>query len=146
MPPSLEIIRKMANKILLLDNITIGVGTHWASRFIIRHQLKTGRSRPADLTRLTSLTFSMIDQLFDTFLTIVERYGILPGDIWNMDEKGFQMGRYGRSIVVFDKTQGPPASVSTGTSNWVSIIECINSTGQAINLYVIHMGKWVQSN
>ena len=54
------------------------------------------------------------------------------------------MGRYRRSLVVFNKLEGPPTSVSTGTTKWVTIIEYINSTGLLINPYVIHIRKRVK--
>ena len=144
-PPSHEIIEKMANQILALNSDMLGVGDHWTTRFVQRHELSTGRSKPSDLARLISLTYGMIDQLFDAFLALMEQYNIQPEDVWNMDEKGFQMGRHGRSLVVFDKTQGSPASASTRTTNWVSIIEYINSTGLSVNPFIIHIGKKVKS-
>ena len=61
-----------------------------------------------------------------------------------MDEKGFQMGQISKTRVVFNKTDGPPASAATGTTSWVSIIECVTAVGDAINPFVIHIGKEIQ--
>ena len=64
-----------------------------------------------------------------------------PERIYNMDEKGFQMGTSHSSAVVFDKAQGPPISATTGITKWVTIIEAISMAGTAIPPFVIYIGK-----
>ena len=145
MPPAHALIRDMANHLLATSGSTEKVGKHWITRLLKRHPpLETGRSRPSELSRLISLTFSMVDQIFEAFQTITEKYNITLANTWNMDEKGFQMGQISKTRVVFDKTDGPPASAATGTTSWVSIIECVNAVGDSINPFVIHISKEVQ--
>jgi hypothetical protein len=146
MPPSHVIVRDIADHLLDIRYIGKSVGNNWTSRFIARYELSTGRSRPKDFARLTSLTFAMIDALFDAFLAMVERYDITWCDIFNMDEKGFQMGQIGKQLMVFDKRNGPPSSASTGTTNWVSVIECVDAEGGSIPPFIIHMGKEVRDH
>ena len=42
---------------------------------------------------------------------------------------------------MFDKRTGPPIAALTGVSKWVSIIECINGNGGALNPFLIHIGQ-----
>ena len=145
-PPAHTTIRDMADELLSLRGTNESVGDKWTSRFVCRHSLNTERSRPKDFSRLTSLTDEIILQLFSVFKFIVEAYQIAHINIYNMDEKGFQIGQIGKSLVVFNKRNGPPVSVSTGTSKWVSIIECVGMEGDLISPFVIHMGKEIQDS
>jgi hypothetical protein len=51
------------------------------------------------------------------------------------------MGHIRGTFVVFSKEVGPPQAPSTGTTNWVTIIECIDAEGGALPPMVIHIGK-----
>ena len=57
-----------------------------------------------------------------------------------MDEIGFQMGHSQKEAVVFNRTIGPPKSLTTGNTAWVSSIECISADGRALPPLVIHRG------
>jgi hypothetical protein len=118
------------------------LGKHWVTRFRQRHsELGAGRSTAMDLDRLTSLTPEIIDGFFAQVEWYMKEYNIPWKRVYNMDEKGFQMGHIRGTFVVFSKEVGPPQAPSTGTSNWVSIVECIDAEGLAIPLMVIHIGK-----
>jgi hypothetical protein len=61
-------------------------------------------------------------------------------DVWNMDEIGFQMGHHQKGNVVFDRRTGPPKALASGTSAWVSSLECISADGRHLAPLVIHQG------
>ena len=139
------LIHDMANHLLSISGSDDKICKSWITRLLKRHpSMRTGRSRPSELSRLTSSTLKMVDEILKAFRAIREKYEITDADTWNMDGKGFQKGQISKTRVVFDKTDGPPASAATGTTSWVSIIECVNAEGDAITPFVIHLGKEVQ--
>jgi hypothetical protein len=68
------------------------------------------------------------------------RYKIELENLYNIDEKGFQIGQTGGEAVIVKRSQGPPLIPSTGTSKWVIIIECISATSRVLNPIIIHIG------
>jgi hypothetical protein len=140
--PSHSLIRSVASGLRGIKSTGKPLGKKWCTKFLKRHEgLNTGRGRPKDIQRLTTLTFNLVDLLFDGFEALREKYEVKDQDIWNMDEKGFQMGQLASHPVVFDKRSSPPVLASTGTSKWVSIIECISMTCQTLNPFLIHIGQ-----
>ena len=71
MPPNHALIRDMANHLLTISGNDEKIGKHWITRLLERHpSMSTGRSRPSELSRLTSLTFKMVDEIFEAFQAI----------------------------------------------------------------------------
>ena len=66
----------------------------------------------------------------------IQEYKIRPGDIYNMDEKGFLAGVIGRSKRVFSRRMWEKKEVTTaiqdGSREWISIIACICADGSAL--------------
>jgi hypothetical protein len=58
-----------------------------------------------------------------------------------MDEKGYQIGHIRGTFVLFSKEVGPPIHAGTGTTNWVSIVKCVDAIGSHIPPIVIHVRK-----
>jgi hypothetical protein len=53
----------------------------------------------------------------------VDKYGILPEDIFNFDETGFQMGQISASKVVTATDRlGRPKQVKPDNTEWVTLI------------------------
>ena len=118
------------------------LGQHWTTRFLQRHpSLQTSYGRPMDIQRLLSLDPNIITTYFNKVAELRHQYGIELDDMWNMDEKGFQMGQCGGEQIIVNKSIGPPVIPSTGTSKWVTIVECISAAGQVLKPMVIHIGK-----
>lgn len=141
MPPSHALVKAMVRNLMALNGDKTPLGKHWSTRFLKRHKgLKTGRTQPKQLDRLVALDNTIIDGLFNAFATIKDRYSVDWQDVWNMDETGFQMGQLASSRVIFNKDDGPPVVGTTSTTQWVSIIECINASGGSIKPYIIHVG------
>jgi hypothetical protein len=72
---------------------------------------------------------------FDLLHGKVKDYDLLPERIFNMDEKGFMIGVMGRSKRVFDKkvykSKEATAAVQDGNREWVTVIACVCSDGEA---------------
>jgi hypothetical protein len=48
------------------------------------------------------------------------------------------MGHHQKQNVVFDRRYSLPKSLNLGNTNWVSALECISATSQALTLFVIY--------
>ena len=121
------------------------LGTRWITRFRERYlQLKTGRTQAMDIKRLLVLDIDIVERFFEQISVLQNEFDIPNWEIYNMDEKGFQMGQTVSDYVVFDKFSGPPVAPETGVSKWVSIIECM-SYRVVLKPYIIHIGKEPES-
>jgi hypothetical protein len=70
------------------------------------------------------------------------QYRIAPEDIYNFDETGFAMGIADTTLVVTRADYyGKASVVQPGNREWVTSIECINSTGWALPPCIIFKGK-----
>ena len=72
----------------------------------------------------------------------IEKYGILDEDIFNFDETGFQMGVISTAKVITGAERSQkPVSVQPGNREWVTVIDCIASSGWALPPVIIYEGK-----
>ena len=58
-----------------------------------------------------------------------------------MDETGFQMGYSQKEQIVFNRRTGPPLSITTGTTQWITTIECICADRPILTPLVIYRGQ-----
>jgi len=94
------------------------LGQHWITRFRKRYsELGSGRSNTMDLDRLTSLTPTIIDGFFNQVEWYRKEYNIPWSRVYNMDEKGYQIGHIRGTFVLFSKEVSPPIYTGTGTTN-----------------------------
>ena len=57
---------------------------------------------------------------------MIIQYSIVRGDCYNMDEKGFNIGRLGKEKVVCSKENLDPRVREPTNTEWVSLLECIS--------------------
>ena len=77
---------------------------------------------------------------YESISALQTQYSVPWDQVYNMDEKGFQLGQVGKQLVWYDKQQGAPIALSTGKTQWVSIIECYPAAGLPLKPFVIHQG------
>ena len=58
-----------------------------------------------------------------------------------MDEIGFQRSHSQREIMVFDRRTGPPLSIASVSTGWVSAIESISAIKDVLMPLVIYRGR-----
>jgi hypothetical protein len=134
LPPTRTIIRNFASDLAGKD-----VSNSWVTRFLNRNashlisRWQTGMDRKrhkADSAAKYSLYFK---DLHDK----MKEYNIEPTHIYNMDEKGFQIGSLGRSKRVFDKVlynqKGVRAALQDGNTQWVTVLACVCADGTALS-------------
>jgi hypothetical protein len=68
----------------------------------------------------------------------VDKYGILPEDIYNFDETGFQMGQISASKVVTATDRlGRPKQVKPTNTEWVTLIQGVCADGSLIPPFIV---------
>ncbi len=139
--PNYAQIRRMVVKLLQSKGDKIRLGKHYVQRLISRHpELKTRRNRQMDVKRLMALDSDVIKRFFAEFEHLRSTYAVESQDIYNMDETGFQIGQTASKYVVYDPAMGRPIAPTSDNTQWVTIIECMN-TERAIKPYLIFVGK-----
>ena len=102
----------------------IPVGVNWPNTFIKRTprlQVKLGRTYESQ--RKLCEDPKIIGDWFALVRNTINKYGILPEDMYNFDEAGFQMGQISASKVVTDADRlGRPKQVKPTNTEWVTLI------------------------
>lgn len=129
------------------------VGKKWVYNFIQRRdESKTCFSRRYDYWRAQCEDYKIIREWFDRVQITIMQHGITPEDIYNFDGTGFAMGLVATAKVVTRANYyGKVSLVQSGNRERVTSIECINSSGWALEPCIIFKGKvhiegWYQSN
>jgi hypothetical protein len=100
LPPTRETITNFARKVVKKE-----VGKGWVDRFVARNkcQLITKWSSGMDRNRHEADSKHMYSLYFDLLEWKISEYSVLPENTYNMDEKGFMIGKIGRSKRVFSR-------------------------------------------
>jgi hypothetical protein len=149
MPPRVAAIAEMG-AILLKERGESGhVGKNWYQKFINRHEaIKTKYNRKYDYQRAQCEDPEVIRAWFHRVQSTIVEYGILPEDIYNFDETGFQMGVIATAkVVTGTERRGRPRTTQPGNREWVTCIETINARGFSIPPLIIleavmHQAAW----
>ncbi|OAQ57671.2 DDE superfamily endonuclease [Pochonia chlamydosporia 170] len=151
-PPRLSGVQDMANR-LLADRHAPPVGVNWASNFVRRRkELSTRFTRRYDYQRALCEDPKIIKPWFELVRNTVAKYGIQDEDFHNFDETGFMMGVISTTMVVTSsERRGKPSLAQPGDRKWVSVLQSINSQGEAIPPFIIaagqfHLGNWYEDS
>ena len=139
LPPTRQMIQSFASTIAKKQ-----VSMSWVDRFVRRNpeslicRWTTGMDRnrhTADSRHKYELYFSLLSDKID-------RYSILAGDTYNMDEKGFMIGMISRSKRIFDRPLWDSHTVrqviQDGNRDWVSLIACICADGTCLDPALVY--------
>jgi hypothetical protein len=140
--PTISLIREMADTICRARNAP-PVGVKWASSFVKRTpalEVKLGRTYECQRKLCEDPT--VIRGWFELVKNTINKHGILPEDIYNFDETGFQMGQISASMVVtaVDR-QGRPKQAKPTNTEWVTLIQGAYADGSATPPFLIFKGK-----
>jgi hypothetical protein len=121
--PTTNLVRSMANSICQAKG-TPPVGQNWARTFIKRTPALTIKlGRTYECQRRLCETPEVIESWFALVRNIINKYSILPGDMYNFDETGFQLGQISTSKVVTSvEKQGRPKQIKPTGTEWVTVI------------------------
>ena len=128
--PRPSMVRDMAN-ILLAERGSQTVGINWVYNYTKRHdELKSRYSRRYNYQRAKCEDPRVIQPWFDLVRRTIDENGIQPEDIYNFDETGFAMGLIATAKVITRAGYyGRRSVLQPGNREWVTSIECVNSTG-----------------
>ena len=118
-------------------------GKNWAYKFIKHHpNLKTKYFCQYNYQRAKCEDPKIIREWFNHIQIMIMQYGIAFEDIYNFDETGFAMGLIATAKVVTRAEMiGKPKLIQPRNREWVTSIECINSTGWALPSCIIFKGQ-----
>ena len=133
------------------------VGKGWVTRFINKHhdQLISRWTSGMDYTRHQADSEARYKLYFDLVHSKIEEFDVLPGNIYNMDEKGFMIGQIGRSKRVFSREtwekRRKTEDLQDGSREWITVLACVGADGDALPPGLIFQGmngviqsNWVQ--
>ena len=134
------------------DLIGKPVGESWVDRFKKRHpDLKIKWTTSLEKCRAECLNPTLVNEFYDLLEEVICTYNITPENIYNMDEKGVQLG-VGKKVAAFvDRDQKDLYSVEDGNRELVTIIEAISADGVALPPSIIFQGvkrdvEWGRNN
>lgn len=93
-PVRLNFLREMAEEIRkprlqAMGKVVPPLGKSWSQRFVARHpQIETVRSRNIEAARIKDVSVERIQIFFAAFIEAIQKYGISPENMYNMDETG----------------------------------------------------------
>jgi hypothetical protein len=128
------------------------VGGTWPKRFCKRHpDLKMKKTTGLEKARANALNPSAVNGFFDMLTDVIKEHDILPENIYNMDEKGIQLGIGAKITAMVDRNQKSVYSIEDGNRELVTVIECICADGSILHPSVIFQGvrrssEWGRNN
>jgi hypothetical protein len=140
--PTISLVKEMADAICKARGAP-SVGVNWPNTFIKRTPaLKTRLGRTYECQRRLCEDPQVIEGWFKLVKNTIDKHGILPQDIYNFDETGFQMGQISALMVVIaTDRQGRPKQVKPTNTQWVTLIQGACADGSTIPPFLIFKGK-----
>jgi hypothetical protein len=122
-------------------------GSNWCSRFRERHkdELDSRYLNLLDLERHYADLVAKYEQYFDTVRSKMQEYDIRPKDCYNMNEKGFLLGRTYKAKRVFNKDLKASGRLlgagQDGSREWITVVGCICADGTTLPPLLIYKSK-----
>jgi hypothetical protein len=139
-------LHEMVLFLVQVTGVATSIGHHWIERFMSRHpaiSMKIGKK--LDIARYEGTSYEIISPWFDALKTMIRTYNVHATDISNMDETGLALGVSNNSKVIGFSESRVSYTKSPENREWVSIIECITTTGRALTPLVIFKGQSLQT-
>jgi len=132
-------------------------GGKWCSRFVNRHknELDSRYLNSLNLERHQADSMASFEQYFSIIRKKMEEYHILPKNTYNMDEKGFLLGRITKAKPVFPKDlksfEKLLGAGQDGSREWITVVATICADGTTLPPLLIYdstsgsiQDSWVQ--
>jgi 4-hydroxybenzoate polyprenyltransferase len=146
-PPSPARTLDMARRILAMNKDTKPLGKDWVQKFKQRHPRVTSCiGKKIDAKRIQGTQPDAIREFYDRFEATQINYGVIPENIWNMDEHGIALGICTNSIVLAASGKKHTKVQAPENREWVTIIETISALGRKTRPVIIFKGKNPQSS
>jgi len=115
-------------------------GTHWAQRFLSRHPgIKLKYCQYLEKVRAkATVTIEEQRQWYRKLQSLMQRYKIIPENLWNCDEKGIIMGlAVGRQKAIARAGSRTKVAVTNGSRGFCSV----NAVGRVIQPFIVWANK-----
>jgi hypothetical protein len=138
---ALEILHRRAS------DTSPSIGVNWHKSFLKRHdEIKRKLSQPIDRNRLAACTPENLNSFYSLYTEIITTHSIKLRNSWNMDEKGFMIGKCHREIVLVPKDSKTAYIRQDSKREWVSTIKTISADGRSIPPLIIVAGKYAKEH
>ncbi len=84
-----------------------------------------------------------MEEYFETFHKLVEWFGLVPEDMWNIDETGFRIGCGKAQWVITNDTSKALVMPDPDNQEYITSAESINGVGNVISAFLILQGKYM---
>ena len=129
-PPRLDLFKAVAEKLFQQqlqdssDSKPKNLGPTWLRGFLRRHPAISARfSTPMDCQRAFANHPGHIKDYFKKLQAVIAKYRIRDENMWNMDKKGFILGKANRAKVMARAGRLPPRTTHDGTQELITVIE-----------------------
>lgn len=139
LPPTPKIVANIAQEICGKKP-----SKNWSTRFVARHkdQLDARYLNTLDLARHEADSRASYEHYFDILSARIKEYDILPENMYNMDEKGFLIGKLQKTQRVFTKDlykQGRLGGAGQdGSREWITVVATICADGTSLSPTLIY--------
>ena len=128
------------------------VGHQWLNRFLERNpEYLLRKQKPPVAERKHIHSVHVMSDCFKKIERVMREKGITELDVWNMDEKGFRLGRGKAQLVVTMDPNKPLRMIDPENRDYITSVECIGSAGGTIPPTLLISGvnilhRWCQHN
>src|SRR5947207_10715346 len=97
------------------------IGQQWTQHFIQHHPyLATAMSHAIELSRLTEISFDVIENWYNVLFETIDNLGISWRNIYNCDESGFGIGKAKTMRVIIDTEVKQSYQAEPGRQEWIT--------------------------
>jgi hypothetical protein len=122
-------------------------GDSWIRWFKVRHpELTLRTSQGLEFGRARGLCPENVASFYRNLEQLYKTHNYLPNNIWNYDESGARVGRNGGGLVWAFRSSRIVHSLMPNECEWITVLSCINTSGQSIQGFFIYRGKRVMMN
>lgn len=119
------------------------IGKRWIDRFRERHpEIQGIWTRQIDNARYKAVNTANIERWFQAVQDLYFEHQYAPKHIYNMDESGFSVGTSQKSRALVNIREKSSWKVIHGRQEWITAIECISASGEALPPLLIFKAKY----
>ena len=144
-PPRLDLFKATAAELASQQagsSLPVNLGPTWIRGFLGRHlEFRMKSAVLQDYQRLHASHPTPIRNYFNKLGAVLRKYNIQPHNMYNVDEKGFQLGVHNRAKVIVRHRCRPPIEKMDGSREWITVVEFTCADNPMLPPMVIYKGK-----